>query len=239
MIRVAGLTTTGLLRGNNEDSAAVDGRFLTEDTVASFDLNDGPHLLVLADGIGGYDYGEVAAQTAVESLSGRAAQLIDEQTCADHLRAVNEDLHAAMRRERDLVGMGTTVVGVVVHGTRAVWFNVGDSRAYLYRNGLNQLTIDHVPATLLPDGQRSHTLTQWLGGFDEDEDLWPEVGTISFEPGDKLLLCSDGLTDVLGDDEIAAMLARGLPADASVRALVDEVMSRGAPDNTTILLAQR
>lgn len=239
MMQVAGLTTTGLLRGNNEDNAAVDGCVLIEDEVATFSLDDDRHLLVLADGIGGYEFGEVASRTAVDALSWRAPQLVDEDACAECLRAVNDELYAAMRRDPRFVGMGTTIAGLSIQGDGALWFNIGDSRVYLHRGGLKQLTIDHVPATLLPDGHRSHTLTQWLGGFDESEDLWPEVGRIALLPSDTLVICSDGLTDVLSDDEITAMLARRASPEVTVRRLVDEVLGRGAPDNITVLLAAR
>jgi protein phosphatase len=236
-MRVAGLTTKGLLRGNNEDNAAVDGRLLHEDELVSLGLDEGAHVLVLADGIGGYAHGEIASKTAVETISILAPQLVDEEACSDCVGLANDVLYSAMRRDPDLRGMGTTIVGMAIRRNRALWFNVGDSRAYLYRAGLKQLTVDHVPAALLPGGQRCHTLTQWLGGFDENEDLWPETGRVVLEPSDKLLLCSDGVTDVLSDDEIAGMLAQDVAPDAIVRRVVDEVMSRGAPDNITLILA--
>jgi len=237
MIEVAALTATGLLRGNNEDAAAIDGHVLGEDTLATETLADGNHLLVLADGIGGYDHGEIASKAAVEALARMAGDLGDEEACEQCLSAVNEELFAAMRRDRGLLGMGTTIVGVALRGSSGVWFNIGDSRAYLYRGTLRQLTRDHVPVARMPDGSRSHALTQWLGGFDEGEDLWPEVGSVALQPKDKLLLCSDGLTDVVGDAEIADVLEAVEDPAAAVRRLVDEVISRGAPDNVTLILA--
>jgi len=237
MATAAGLTTTGLLRGNNEDCAAVDGLVLAEDTPTTFPIGEGRHLLVLADGIGGYEHGEIASRAAVDALSRTAPHLTDEDACIESVRAANSVLYAMMRRDRSLIGMGTTIVGVTILDTRAIWFNVGDSRAYQFRGGLRQLTTDHVPAARMPDGQRSHTLTQWLGGIEENEELYPEVGSIEIAPGDKLLLCSDGLTDVVADEEIARLLARDAGPESTVRRLADEVLSRGAPDNVAVLLA--
>ena len=238
MIEVAALSTTGLLRGNNEDAAAIDGDILGEDALAAAKLADGDHLLVLADGIGGYEHGEIASKTAVEAVARMAGQLKDQDACTGCLRAVNEELFAAMRRDPKLLGMGTTIVGMAMQRSRALWFNVGDSRAYLWRGALKQLTRDHVPVARLPDGSRSHALTQWLGGFDEGEDLWPEVGLVELKPEDKLILCSDGLTDLVSDAEIAGMLADPAEPAATVRRLVDEVLDRGAPDNVTVILAR-
>jgi protein phosphatase len=115
------------------------------------------------------------------------------------------------------------------------WFNVGDSRAYLFDGALRQVSRDHVPPTT--DGRRTHSVTQSLGGKPVFQEIWPACGHFNLRPGDSVLLCSDGLTDVLPDSEIAAVLAEGLPGSEIVARLLSSCLSQGAPDNVTVLLA--
>ena len=114
---------------------------------------------------------------------------------------------------------------------RTYWFNVGDSRAYLCRERLRQLTKDHVPVgDTGPTSRRSHAITQSIGGRPSFSDVWPAAGSISVAPGDKIVICSDGLTDLLSDKEIEVFLRKGGPREIACN-LRDTALSRGAPDN--------
>lgn len=233
----AGLSSTGCVRKHNEDCAAVDGAIISEGAVSAFALGDGHHLLLVADGMGGHAKGEVASAFAVDALVHLTSSMTDAASCVHVVREVNRSLYDVMKQDETLRGMGTTIVGVVLQKARAIWFNVGDSRAYLYRGALQQLTTDHVPAgDTARKGRRSHAITQSLGGGFGVTDIWPAAGSLSLMPGDKLLICSDGLTDLLSDDEIAALLDQAIKPEETVTKLIKTALTRGAPDNVTVIV---
>jgi protein phosphatase len=205
-------TDTGLVRGNNEDAFLVDGAH---------------QLYAVADGMGGHRGGAVASRLAAERLAASGAQLTD----AGAVRAALEDANAALygaMQDPNLFGMGTTVVGLVL-APRLIWFNVGDSRLYRADGGtLRQLSTDDVPP-----GPRSGLLTQTLGGAFPPEAIDAHIGEQAFSPA-RFLLCSDGLTDMLDDAEIAACLDR--PNAEAVPRLLEAAMAAGGRDNVSIVL---
>jgi protein phosphatase len=139
--------------------------------------------------------------------------------------------------------MGTTLTGAYTVGPEAFIGHVGDSRAYLYRAGrLAQLTRDHTMAQLahdigLPVTKQSwhHTLTNCLGGGGAE--LWVDFHHVRLADGDRLLLCTDGLTSMVPDDEIAAVLSRPAPPQEQAQALVDATLQGGGKDNVTVVVA--
>jgi protein phosphatase len=234
----AALTSIGAVRDHNEDCAAVSGNILSEGHLSTFTIGLDGNLLIVADGMGGHAKGEVASTLTVEGLNKLASSMIDVKSCIDVIRKVNRQLYDVMSRDEALRGMGTTVAGVVLQQTRALWFNVGDSRAYLYRGHLKQLTKDHVPqGDTAPRSHRSHAITQSLGGYYRLSEVWPAVGQISIAPGDKILLCSDGLTDLLSDEEIEHHMHAGDTPRLVTCKLVNSALARGAPDNVTVIVA--
>jgi PPM family protein phosphatase len=233
----AALTSVGAVRDHNEDCAAVSGHILNESHLSTFTIDLDGNLLIVADGMGGHAKGEVASTLTIQGLNRLASSMIDVNSCIDAVRKVNRDLYDAMSRDEALRGMGTTVAGVVLQQTSALWFNVGDSRAYLYRGQLKQLTKDHVPQGDTAPTSRSHAITQSLGGHHTLIEVWPAAGQVSITPGDKILLCSDGLTDLLSDEEIERHMHEGDTAKRVASELVNAVLARGAPDNVTVIVA--
>jgi protein phosphatase len=236
-IRFALVSDMGLERTNNEDSAGAD-------------LELG--LFVVADGMGGHAAGEVASRVAVDTLfaamraRGRPARARDE---AEVLLQAVHDANAAVLREageRGTHGMGTTLSAVMVRKRAAVIANVGDSRVYLIsRKGLAQLSTDHtlvmqmVERGLLTLEQArthsdKHVLTMAIG---TPGVLEPQVLHAKVPPKGRLLLCSDGLHDLLLEEEIEA-LAKTPDLDAAANALVARANSRGGFDNITVLLIE-
>ena len=229
-LHVAARTDPGLIRSNNEDS------FFAGDRV-----------LVVADGMGGHAAGEVASRLVVEAIAP-----LDERAPSPDL---SEDLIAATRRGNaaiaglvaehpDLDGMGTTVTAVLFDGHRAALVHVGDSRAYLYRDGvLHQLTHDDTFVQSLVDEGRiteeqahehpqRNLVLRALTGIDVD----PSVAIRETHAGDRYLLCSDGLCGVVEAELIGDALADPNP-NVAADTLIQLSLAAGAPDNVTVVVA--
>ncbi len=224
----AGLSHTGHVRTNNEDAILTDPSGV---------------LWAVADGMGGYGHGDVAADLVIEQL----ALIPHTPVSGAHLVAALQSANSAVRRwaaSANVAQMGATVVAALIDGgaTTIAW--VGDSRAYRSRGGeLLQLTRDHsVVQELLDDGRlspaavrqhpQSHVVTRAIGAADR---LDVDSVEVALEPGDFLLLCSDGLTDCLAEPEIIAHLNAPSP-DAACRRLVAAALEHGAPDNVSVIV---
>ena len=198
----------------------------------------GRTVFAVADGLGGHQGGEVASAAAVAplaALDGR--ELTDPAEAAEALTAAIREANAAIidqaAGDPGLWGMGTTVTAAALAGDRHLQLaHVGDSRAYLLRDGsLEQLTTDHTVVGVHPE--RS-ILTRAVG-------LDPHIPVdtpdpLELAPGDQVLLCSDGLTEAVGDPRIAELLTTGPDGDAACRALIDAANDAGGPDNITVVL---
>jgi serine/threonine protein phosphatase PrpC len=240
---VAAVTHRGSVRERNEDIFAVDelvcGGDMDEPSVLH--LHPGFHLLMVADGMGGHSHGDVASRTAIEALVANREMLRDEATCAGALIAANERIYSLMRLQTDVVGMGTTIVGVALGRHAHIHFNVGDSRAYRHSPGrLVRLSEDDVPRNGTGTGRRlSHLLTQSLGGHAVHSRISPHIATVPpLEVGETLLLCSDGLTDMINEDEIFRILEATSNPQECARSLLDVTFRAGALDNVTMVIAR-
>lgn len=236
LLEVALLTDVGQMRPMNEDSGI------------AIPLPEGG-LFVVADGMGGHNAGDVASQMAV--------RLLQEHYLAHHkgdvpsrlvktLEEVNKQVYAEASRP-DRRGMGTTVTALAVDGPNALIVNVGDSRIYLLRGGsLSQLTRDHSwvaeqqrRGLLSEDEARNHRWRSVISNaLGSTADLKLDLSGLKLEPGDLFLLCSDGLTGVLEDSQLAPFLLADLPLERKVRNLVDAANAGGGPDNITALLVK-
>lgn len=228
---MAGRSDIGKVRSPNEDRYAI-----------RTDLPDGGALCVVADGMGGYASGEVAATMAVEQVLLTAK---DGVGLAAAVAAANSNIYQRSLTEATHRGMGTTVTCVHIHDGQAQFVHVGDSRMYLIRDGqVRQLTTDHswvaeeVRAGRLTaeEAHRStsrNLITRALG-------LEPEVvtntGACPLVAGDALLLCSDGVHTLVSADELAQACAHSAAAGSD--ALIESVLARGAPDNATVVIAK-
>jgi protein phosphatase len=222
---------------------------------------DRGHLMMVADGMGGQAAGEVASRTVLVTMTHLIlnhpewALRVNEKSAADiqdravaRYQALDAALADAMQANPGLKGMGTTLTVAYSLGLDLFIAHAGDSRAYLWHEGsVRQLTRDHTYVQRLVDAgmltteaaaghQLRHALTNVLGGGKRSVDV--ELQQLRFAPGDRLLLCSDGLTGTMKDEEIAGILGqRGSAAD-SCRRLVDLALERGAPDNVTVIVAR-
>ncbi len=238
------LTDTGRVRTNNEDAVAI---------------HEAAGLVLLADGMGGYNAGEVAAAMAIDQVGAELARWLEApETQGASSAEVCERLDACVEQANHAIlgaslsnsqyeGMGTTLVAGVFRGSQLVLGHIGDSRCYRLRGGtLEQLTRDHswlqeqIDAGLLTREQAARTgmrnlVTRALGV----EPVAPlEVNEFAVEPGDLYLLCSDGLTDLMPDDELAQLARQPLPLAQKARRMVALANALGGRDNISVVLAQ-
>jgi PPM family protein phosphatase len=245
MVRLlyAARTDVGMIRSGNEDNFAVNA-------------NPERGLFVVADGMGGHAAGEVASEMAVQIIENEVAggtglhdldELAAADRLADALRKANRTIHERTMTEVDKQGMGTTASVLVMAEGRYVIGQVGDSRVYLLRDGgLQQLTKDHsyvqeqVDAGFLtPEQARYHpysnVITRCVGA---NPDVEPDIYRGDFRLGDIFLVASDGLTGMVDDRRIAALLMSRTPPERKVHLLISEANGRGGLDNITAIVVQ-
>lgn len=234
-LRYVARSDVGLVREGNEDSGYA-----------------GPSLLVLADGMGGHAAGEVASQAAVDEIMN--ADLIptdDVEASIDALvvafKAANDRIRRLAVEDPAREGMGTTATVLHWTGHTIAVAHIGDSRAYLLRDGaLQQITHDHTYVqSLVDEGRitradaRIHPAKSLvLKVLQGQPDIEPDYGTVDVVAGDRVLVCSDGLSDVLPDDTIQAIMSGPAELDAIADELVRNALAGGAPDNVTVLLGE-
>ena len=239
-VKHAGLSDRGRVRESNEDNWAADPK---------------QGLYIVSDGLGGQFAGALASKIVVEVLPKLvrerledAGDLADPQA-AEQLQAIlcdlSQQVYEQTHGEPGLEGMGATVVLALIRGGNVLVAHMGDSRAYRLREGhLEQLTKDHSIVQLLietgdirPEEAARHPargqVTRSVGM--EGEPL-PEVQMIDVVAGDRLLLCTDGLTGMLADDDIANMVGPGLSAQEACRHLIEAALDAGGEDNITVLV---
>lgn len=241
-IAVTAVSHDGLLRDHNEDSLLV-GPWTTcavstqSPQTLVFPLANEPLAIAVADGLGGHPAGELASSVVVESLARVAGLLHDEQTVREAIRGCNAAVFEQASLDSTRTAMGTTLAGVVVTRDTVRVFNVGDSRVYAASAaGLDRVSKDDSPP--LAEGQ-THTsiVTQTLGGSPNLRPVDPHVVSYALDPGLRYLACTDGLTDVVDDAAIAAVLAEHAGAEA-VYELWKAAMDKGGPDNITLALVE-
>jgi serine/threonine protein phosphatase PrpC len=231
-LRYAVHTDVGLLREGNEDSAYA-----------------GPNLLAIADGMGGHAAGEVASSVAISALAGLDAEVPADQMLdllAAAVAQANNRLHEMSIEDPSVEGMGTTLTALMwSKGTIAIC-HIGDSRAYLLRDGeFHQITRDHtLVQSLVDDGrlspaqaathpQRSLVMRALQSGTEAE----PDLSLIEAKAGDRYLLCSDGLSDVVSEDTLRETLQQLPDREDAVHRFVDLAIRGGGPDNITCIVA--
>ncbi|MFF5073804.1 PP2C family protein-serine/threonine phosphatase [Micromonospora olivasterospora] len=231
ILRAAILNDVGLVRSNNEDSALA-----------------GERLVAVADGMGGLPAGELASEIVIRILDELHPPTAPEEA-ANALRAVvstaNQRIRAAISADPAREGMGTTLTAGLLAGDVLVLAQVGDSRCYLLRdNQLTQLTRDDTfvqalvdQGALSPDQARHHPQRSLVTRAVQGADAPPAVGTITVLAGDRLLLCSDGLSDYVEDAAIAATLTLYGDRQQCGEQLVKLAHQAGAPDNVTVVVS--
>jgi protein phosphatase len=260
-IDFGGRTHTGLVRSNNEDNFHIlqFGRYartLASSLPASIlaeEFDQTGYGFAVADGVGGHAAGEYASRAAIALLVelalatpdwifGQESHLLMRvmERSAKRFKDVNQAIVAQAASQPALRGMGTTLSAALSLGDDLIVTHVGDSPVCLFRNGqLHRLTRDHTMEQMHPnpdalDLSRFRNVLSRAIGIPEAE---PDIGRYKLNDGDRLLLCTDGLTDLVDADAIATELDRGTPADEVCRALVEQGLARGGRDNVTVVVA--
>ncbi|WP_055493445.1 PP2C family serine/threonine-protein phosphatase [Streptomyces sp. TP-A0356] len=245
-VAVSALSHPGLLRDKNEDSLAVGPWTLCATVTENpqtlvFPLGT-PLVVAVADGLGGHPGGEVASALVVRRLASVGPALSSEGAVREAVESCNRAVYAAAEAKGDDDGgavmmMGTTLAGVVVLPESLLVFNVGDSRVFAVpREGPRQLSVDDSPP--LEPGQRTTSLvTQSLGGTPQYRAVVPHVTTEPLSPGDRYLVCTDGLTDPVPDDAVAGVLRDHDDGRAAFE-LWRAAIAEGGPDNITLALVR-
>ena len=241
---IAAFTHRGRVRADNEDAIAVDDRIFTGDMSVPVVMT-APNdccLLMIADGMGGHAHGAMASRAVLNYLVAAIDRLSNPACCTKVIEEANQQLFDLMQEHEEVVGMGTTLVGAMLATDRLITFNVGDSRSYLFSAGqLVQLSYDDVPEDENnPFGpRRSHALTQALGGSSLPVGIEPHISVDApLAPGEILVLCSDGLTDMVSGQSISETLRTANGPLQSVRKLAAKAFSAGARDNISIVAAR-
>ena len=234
------LTDVGRMRQMNQDSV-----YVSQEPVGNL-----PNLFLVADGMGGHQAGEYASRMAVELLLQqiRANEghdpIIVLKEC---LETMNASLWKMSKEDPGLAGMGTTLVGAVLSGDTLHIVNVGDSRLYVMDETIHQITRDHsLVEEMVAQGRmerdsleyqaKKNVITRAIG-------VSPSVTADFYEvvlmPGERILMCSDGLTNMVTDEEILTIVKRDIPLEERTAALVEAANLSGGRDNITVILIER
>ena len=236
-MRSSGKTDTGSKRSSNQDSI-----FLCDKPVGPLS-----NLYIVADGMGGHRAGDMASKMAIDITVEFIKKSTLENPIAILKRAMifaNNEIYKAANNDPDLSGMGTTMVAAVIQDNKLYVANVGDSRLYVVGNNIQQITMDHsLVEELIRKGElerkkgRNHPekniITKAMGSKDE---VIPDFFEIDFNPEDKILLCSDGLSNMVEDDEIRDIIVDHTSLEKTTDALIDRANYYGGSDNISVVV---
>lgn len=247
IIEAACMSNIGRIRSNNEDNLYFDGKIMSISSGAaqkaiSLPLNKWICFAVF-DGMGGEEDGEVASHTAAETmknfLDGREDERVDKETFAQLCLDMNSAVcDKSMGLECGRMGTTFVCLGFVEDGLYVC--NIGDSRAFALRNNeIEQISLDHTDQALLisvENKSRKPRLTQHLGVFSDEMTIEPYINKIDYKVGDRFLICSDGLTDMVAIEMISEIMAESEDMRASAKILMAAALEGGGKDNITMIV---
>ena len=240
VIRSAGLSDIGLVRAKNED-------------VFWCDPDRG--IFIIADGIGGFRAGEMAASMAVEVVSADLSHAIDRNYPEDLLvdamheafREASEIIYHRAQESEDLSGMACSLIAAIMHHDNCLIAHAGDARAYLFsENSLHQITVDDTPVAamvkrgyLLPEKARFHNLKNFLvKSIGTESTVEANLTRFPVKSNERLLLCSDGLWAMMGKEQIDSILRRQADPYVTCRELIQSARQNGGQDNITVIVVE-
>jgi protein phosphatase len=239
-MRSSGKTDIGSKRRTNQDCI-----FLSDDPIGSL-----PNLYIVADGMGGHRAGDKASRMAIDITVDFVKKSTIENPIAVLKRAMifaNNEIYKAASQDTDLTGMGTTMVATVAKEGKLYVANIGDSRLYAIDGEIRQITMDHsLVEEMIRNGElerkkgRNHPeknlITKAMGSKDE---IIPDFFEIDIKPEERYLLCSDGLSNMVEDDEIRDIVVENYNLDEAAQALIDRANYYGGSDNVSVVIISK
>lgn len=250
VLKIYAIVDTGLVRKKNDDRILLDDRVCATGE-HNYTIRGHRYLAAVADGVGGEKYGDEAARIALEYLSGIGGQELNESLLYDRIIKANEEVMAKQAMDESHAKMATTLAGVYIEGDDLITFNLGDSRVYRIRGGLmRRLTHDHSEVQEQLDygyidenealgHPKRNIITRFIG---HPQCCLPDIVKHEgkFLSGDLLLLCSDGLTDQVEEEEIEDIMdIEEVSLQVRARQLIHLTHERGGFDNTSIILIHK
>jgi protein phosphatase len=238
-LKAFGLTDIGKTRKNNQDSF-----YYTEDAIGTL-----PNIFIVADGMGGHKAGEVASKGAVDIITANIRESIQKDPVSiieNAVTAANNEIFSMSRNHAEYEGMGTTLVVTTIFEKDFYVANIGDSRLYIINDDIHQITRDHSYVEALisrgeidKDSARTHAkknvITRALG---VESGTYADYFQVKYKKGDKILMCSDGLSNMISDDNIKTIMKKNLPAEDIVNELVYTANQNGGMDNITAIVVE-
>lgn len=241
-ITLTAASRVGCIRSNNEDMVLAYDKLVRSDAYQTEFMteNTDRFVIAVADGMGGHQAGEVASELTLKNLKFYVNDLPKTLSPSDFSQAMTEWVQSISttvnnygRQDDAKRGMGTTLVGIIYYIDRYYWMNCGDSRVYRLRDGeLHQLSVDHSLNNMMGEARHSNVITNCIGGGAKQSYLDLVEMTDDFLPGDVYLLCSDGLNDLVPNENICKMLVEG----ASANTLCEAAIEAGGFDNVSAVV---
>ena len=236
-----GKTDVGMMRTINQDSV-----FISTKPVGKLQ-----NLFIVADGMGGHKAGDVASRVAIENFVKYVCttNMTDPANILDSgIISINKDIYNMAKDNKDFDGMGTTFVATTIVDNHVYIANVGDSRLYLINHDIRQITRDHsLVADMVRLGMidkeaakthyKKNVITKAIGVSD-DKSSTPDIFEIEIEPGDMLLLCSDGLTNMIEDYDIRKIVKTSNSIEEAIERLIEQANDNGGKDNISAVLVE-
>lgn len=236
----------GNIRTNNEDNFYFDGTFLpminngTDKKIIKRINTDRSHCFIVFDGMGGESYGEKAAYLATTCFSNEfknKSSLEPKKFLIESCYKMNDVI--CKEQEKDRCSMGTTMAGLYFIHDDVYICNLGDSKIYRFSNNeLKQLSVSHVVPIVSFNPKMKPALTQNLGIPEEEMKLEPFIDQVNCRQGDIYLICSDGLTDMISDEEISDILCKNDSISGKLENMMELALKHGGKDNITIILGK-
>ena len=239
MLKTFSITDIGRKRKVNQDYI-----YTSEEPVGNL-----PNVFIVADGMGGHNAGDYASKVTVETMLAEMQSSFEKNPTLIFRRAIEEANEVIRRRageDKKLEGMGTTVVAATISNQMMYFANVGDSRLYLINQGIQQLTKDHSLVEemvrlggIKPEEAKHHPdkniITRAVGAEDKVE---PDFFTVELQEGEIVLMCSDGLTNMLEDEEIRMIISGARDLVEKAESLVEAANANGGRDNISVILIE-
>lgn len=241
MFEIACIVDAGACQKDNDDRALVNSTIIVD---GSYNTTADEVIAIVCDGVGGENFGSVAANIIVDYFSNIGLKSLSVEEIKEHIKRANSKLVEHQNKDSAYKRMATTIAGISIFNDDIVAFNVGDSKIYKYREPyISQLSIDHTLVEELKglnieiSEEHKHVITRCLGGENSDPFVYEKKDSIMKD--DVLLLCSDGISDVISEIELEDVISKKMNILEMCKYLINTAIEKGSNDNITIMIIRR